>query len=128
MLRALTAVSLVLVQAGPAVAQGLPIREATCVNTRIAALEHRLQCGPDGAFVSDSGSAVRFTNGGYQVSYQELPQLRQSRKGDPVMLCLIRIPRGCPQGDVRGRVYTATNLRTLDSWTMADSEHGCGGA
>ena len=31
-------------------------------------------------------------------------------------------------GDARGRIYTTTNLRTLESWTMPDSEHQCGGA
>ena len=127
MIRISLLAALIGLQAGAAVAQGLPTREATCVNTRIAALEHRLQDGAN-AFVPGSGSAVRFANGGYQVSYEELPQVSKSRTGDPVTLCLVRIPRGCPPGDARGRIYTATNLRTLDSWTMADSEHGCGGA
>ena len=55
-----------------AVAQGLPIREGTCVRTKIARLMHRLQ-DENGSFVPDSGSAVSFANGGYQVSYDELP-------------------------------------------------------
>jgi hypothetical protein len=109
-------------------AQGLPTREGTCVYTRIAQLQHRLQSGENGPFVPDSGSAVRFDNGGYQVSYEELDTVRHSRKGDPVLMCLIRIPKGCPPGDARGRIYTTTNLRTMESWTMSDSEHGCGGA
>jgi hypothetical protein len=109
-------------------AQAVQQREGTCVRTRIAALEHRLASGPNGPFVPDSGSAVRYANGAYQVSYDELPQIRQARVGDPVMLCLIVIPRNCPPADTRGRVYTATDLRTLDSWTMPDSEHSCGGA
>jgi hypothetical protein len=25
-------------------------------------------------------------------------------------------------------MYTTTNLRTLDSWTLPDSQHMCGGA
>ena len=111
----------------PVIAQGLPQREATCAVTRIARLEHRLQTGP-GAFVPDSGSAVRYANSGYQVSYEELPSIAASRTGDAVTLCLIRVPRNCPPGDVRGRIYTATNMRTLASWTLPDSEHGCGGA
>jgi hypothetical protein len=109
-------------------AQPLPVREGTCAPTRIAAIEERLRDGPDGPFVAGSGSAVRFTNGGYQVSYTEIGAVRGSRAGDPVLVCLIRIPRGCPAGDARGRVYTTTNLRTLESWTMPDAEHECGGA
>ena len=109
-------------------AQPLPTREGTCVRTTIAGVEQRLRDGPNGPFVAGSGSAVRFTNGGYQVAYAEVEAVQNSRTGDPVLICLIRIPRGCPAGDARGRVYTTTNLRTLESWTMADSEHKCGGA
>ena len=108
-------------------AQGLPTHEGACVHTKIAQLEHRLQDTTTGAFDPQSGSAIIFTNGGYQVSYDELPVLQGSHKGDPVVMCLIEIPRDCPPGDARGRVYTTTNLRTSDSWTMADSEHSCGG-
>jgi hypothetical protein len=111
-----------------AFAQGLLVREGTCANTQIAALEHRLQSGRGGPFVKGSGSAIRYTNGILQVSYEEVREVGLSRIGDLVTLCLIQIPRGCPAGDARGRIYTATNLRTMSSWTMADSEHGCGGA
>ena len=109
-------------------ARGLPAKEATCVVTRVKSVEHRLQSGADGSFVPDSGSAVVFENGGYQVSYVELPAVQRSRAGDAVTLCLIRLPRGCPAGDARGRIYTTTNLRTMESWTMPDSSHSCGGA
>jgi hypothetical protein len=109
-------------------AEPLPTREGTCARTTIAAVEQRLRDSPNGPFAAGSGSAVRFTNGGYQVAYAEVPAVENSRTGDPVIVCLIRIPRGCPRDDARGRVYTTTNLRTLESWTMADSEHQCGGA
>ena len=120
--------SIAMFQAGAVLAQGLPAREATCVTTRIAKLEHRLQAGEKGSFIADSGSAVVYANGGYQVAYDELPAVGRARVGDAVILCLIRLPRGCPPGDTRGRIYTATDLRTMESWTMADSGHGCGGA
>ena len=109
-------------------AQSLPTREGTCVRSKIAAVEQRLRDGPNGPFIPGSGSAVRFANGGYQVAYAELEAVQNSRTGDHVFICLIRIPPGCPAGDARGRVYTTTNLRTLESWTMPDSEHQCGGA
>jgi hypothetical protein len=41
---------------------------------------------------------------------------------------LVSIPRHCPKGDNRGRVYRTTNLRTHKSWKLPDSEHMCGGA
>ena len=109
-------------------AQPLPTREGTCVHTQIVAVEQRLRDGPNGPFIAGSGSAVRFRNGGYQVAYTEIKAVQNSRAGDPVFMCLIRIPRGCPAGDTRGRLYTTTNLRTLESWTMPDSKHECGGA
>lgn len=112
----------------PAAAQGLPGREGTCVWTKIARLEHRLRNGDRGPFVSDSGSAVAFANGGYQVSYEEVDAVHHAREGDAVLLCLVTIPRGCPPGDSRGRWYTATDKRTMESWTMPDAEHSCGGA
>jgi hypothetical protein len=109
-------------------AQPLPTREGACVRSKIAAVEQRLRDGPNGPFIPGSGSAVRFTDGGYQVAYAEIEAVQNSRTGDPVFICLIRIPRGCPAGDARRRVYTTTNLRTLEPWTMPDSEHQCGGA
>jgi len=109
-------------------AGGLPVREGTCVWTKIARVEHRLQNGENGPFVPDSGSAVAFANGGYQVSYEEVDAVHRARKGDPVLMCLISIPRGCPPGDGRGRWYTTTDMRTKESWTMPDAEHNCGGA
>ena len=109
-------------------AQTLPSVEGTCVTTTIARLEHRLHSGVDGPFIDGSGSAVTFANGGYQVSYEEAEAVHQSQVGDPVLMCLVRIPRDCPADDTRGRWYTTTNLRTMQSWTMPDAEHTCGGA
>jgi hypothetical protein len=71
---------------------------------------------------------VSFANGGAQVSYDEESGITHSKRGDPVYLCLMKIPTGCPRGDDRGKIYTTTNLRTLGSWTLPDSEHSCGGA
>jgi hypothetical protein len=75
-----------------------------------------------------SGSAARFANGGGQMSYKEVAPITRSRAGDAVKICLVSIPRGCPPGDDRGRVYRTTNLRTRQSWTLPDSQHSCGGA
>ncbi len=80
--------------------------------------------------IAGSGSAVSYSNGGYQVSYDTVPAIHRSRKGDPVELCLTFVPDSCeaPRGDVRGRFYLGRNLRTGGTWTLPDSQHSCGGA
>lgn len=113
---------------GSAVGSPLPMREGTCVWTSIARVEQRLQEGERGPFIEGSGSAVEFANRAYQVSYEEIDAVNKSRSGDAVLMCLVSIPRHCPKGDARGRFYTTTNLRTMQSWTLPDAEHMCGGA
>jgi hypothetical protein len=75
-----------------------------------------------------SGTSVFFENGGSQVSYDKISAIVSSKKGDHVLICLVFIPSNCPAGDDRGNIYTTTNLRTLESWTLPDSQHSCGGA
>jgi hypothetical protein len=99
-----------------------------------------LQCGGSvitligGRLEGDSnfstGTTVAFKNGGLQVSYEKEVPIVNSKVGDHVLICLVFIPnpKDCPPGDARGRQYTTTNLRTLESWTLPDSEHNCGGA
>jgi len=113
---------LALVLICPAFAGKLPAKEGRCTVTKIKQVGTRL----DG--IADSGDAVSYTNGGYQVSYETIRGLKGSRSGDRVRLCLVAIPDECPPGDDRGKVYKATNLRTHKSWTAQDSEHSCGGA
>ncbi|MBL6078901.1 hypothetical protein JMJ56_12855 [Belnapia sp. T18] len=105
----------------------LPQRVGACVETRVEAVDTRL-VGGDNRPVPGSGSAVRFANGGYQVGYDTVPGIEDSRRGDRVLMCLVALPSNCPPGDSRGRVYTVTNLRTLQSWTRPDASHRCSGA
>jgi len=70
--------------------------------------------------VDDGGSYVRYTNGNTQVSYEWDAALVHSRVGDKVRFCLVSIPKDCPPGDNRGRVYETTNLRTNEVWKMPD--------
>ncbi|MGQ0660899.1 hypothetical protein [Sphingosinicella sp.] len=118
--------------AGDAQRRGRPtppqLRVGTCVRTTIAEVTQRLVDGELGRVIPDSGSAVRFANGLGQVSYDQVAPLNQSRRGDPVFVCLVALPENCPPGDHRGKLYTTTNLRTYESWTLPDSAHGCGGA
>jgi len=76
----------------------------------------------------DTGTLVTFANDGVQVSYQWEDAVARSRVGDKVRICLVELPQDCPPNDTRGKVYKTTNLRTNESWTMADSQHMCGGA
>jgi hypothetical protein len=99
----------------------LPKKEGECVETKIYWIGTRLS-------TPRSGSAVSFENGGTQVSYDNVAAVAESKKGDPVRMCLESIPQNCPKGDDRGRVYRTTNLRTGKTWTLMDSPHGCGGA
>jgi hypothetical protein len=105
-----------------------PAKVGDCTQTRISVLAHRLEDGITHKQIAGSGSAVNFANGFYQVSYDELPEIGHARRGDPVLICLVSIPTHCPKGDDRGKIYTTTDLRTVESWTLPDSEHSCGGA
>jgi hypothetical protein len=78
--------------------------------------------------VEDGGSYVRYTSNDTQVSYEWSAAVVHSRIGDKVRFCLVSIPKDCPPGDHRGRVYKSTNLRTGEVWTMQDDPHMCGGA
>ncbi len=109
--------------APPSYTEGpVPRKVGQCVTTRISELASRLENMPD------SGSAVNYTNGIYQVSYETLPGVASARVGDSVKLCLISLPSDCPKGDDRGKTYRATDLRTKKTWEAMDSEHMCGGA
>jgi hypothetical protein len=129
-IRALFAIcaGFILLLGAPAAAATMPEQIGQCVNTTIKNVETRLVDGQTNRPVPGSGSAVTFANGGYQVSYETVAAVEQSRAGDPVTMCLVSIPKGCPPGDARGRIYKTTNRRTHGSWTLPDAEHRCGGA
>jgi len=101
---------------------------AQCTTTTISQTGTRLMDGSTGRKVPGSGSAIFYANGGRQVSYDTVPGIEHSRVGDKVFLCFVSIPRSCPAGDDRGKMFTAKNLRTGATWTLPDSQHSCGGA
>jgi hypothetical protein len=101
-----------------------PTRIFACGGSVITAIGGRLE----GDTNFSSGTSVFYQNGGSQVSYAKVPAIINSKRGDHVLICLVFIPSHCPAGDDRGKIYTTTNLRTLDSWTLPDTEHSCGGA
>jgi hypothetical protein len=118
----------ILFSTGIAAADPLPTQIGQCTNTTIKDVTTRLQDGATNRPIPGSGRAVDFANGGYQVSYDTITAIAQSRAGDSVTMCLVSIPQGCPPGDNRGITYKTTNQRTQGTWTLPDSEHMCGGA
>lgn len=116
------AACLLVASCGPDGGGGRPERVGECVVTTVKQTGPRLEGAPD------SGSFISYANGLAQVDYDVLPGIAESRAGDQVRLCLVSIPEGCPAGDTRGRVYSATNMRTGKSWSAPDSQHMCGGA
>ena len=110
-----------------AATSGIPRVPGTCSFTLVKKVTTRLEDG-SGHPVADSGSAVILQNGVYGVSYDTVPEVQHSRRGDHVLTCLVKLPHNCPPGDQRGKLYTTTNLRTDESWTLPDAEHYCGGA
>lgn len=109
----------------------LPQKVGQCVETTIRKISDRfgqtLSPSPskDGF---DPGTSIVYENGGHQVSYAKETSVLRSKVGDRVKLCLVEIPKDCPPGDDRGRVYNTKNLRTGEAWTLSDSQHRCGGA
>ena len=106
---AIALVAVLAVRSEQARAEALPTEIGACSETTIEDIGYRLGD-------PDSGSAISYANGGGQVSYDTIPEIHRSRVGDPVRLCLVSIPEDCPPGDDRGKVYSATNLRTGESW------------
>jgi hypothetical protein len=106
----------------PAIVAETPVNVGDCAQTTITLTGPRLEGVPD------SGSSVVYANGLSQVSYDVVAGITNSHVGDSVNLCLVSVPENCPPGDDRGRVFTATNARTGESWTAPDSQHMCGGA
>jgi hypothetical protein len=105
----------------------LPSQVLSCGGNTIAGIGPRLE----GDTNFETGAHVWLKNGGVTVAYQDDPSLapiRNSKVGDHVLVCLVFVPKNCPHGDYRGKIYTVTNLRTLESWTLPDSQHSCGGA
>jgi hypothetical protein len=105
----------------------LPRKLLSCGGSVISEIAGRLE----GDNNLETGAHVWFKNSGVTVAYQEdvsIPAIRKSKVGDHVLICLVFIPKNCPKGDDRGRMYTVTNLRTLGSWTLPDAQHSCGGA
>jgi hypothetical protein len=111
-------------------AKTMPNHVGQCTITKIASISTRFgeELKPPTDELDSSGTAISYANTGYQVSYSYIAAIAQSHIGDEVLLCLVSIPKNCPAGDERGKIYSVTNLNTTASWLLPDAQHGCGGA
>jgi hypothetical protein len=107
----------------------LPSKLGECADTTITSITDRfgadLTPSKKGA---DKGTFVRFSNSGVQVSLVKESAIVRSQVFDRVNMCLVEIPKGCPAGDIRGRIYKTTNLRTKETWSLPNDARSCGGA
>jgi uncharacterized protein len=105
----------------------MPLQVGDCARTTIKALTDRFGAPLEGADAT-SGSAVEFTNGGSQVSYDREEGLGLSEVEDEVTTCLVSRVRDCPKDDDRGHTYVTFNESKHVFWVLTDTIHICGGA
>lgn len=109
-------------------ASQVPQQIAQCVKTRISQVTTRFGKPLTPETAADGGIYAAYENGGYVSSYEGGAGFDGAKAGQAVIQCLVSIPRDCPAGDDRGRVYYSLDLATKGSWTAPDSQHSCGGA
>ncbi len=106
----------------------MPRKVGECDDTTITSITDRYgeDLTPRAKKGSDPGTIVRFSNSGVQVSMRRENSIVHSQVFDKVNMCLVEVPKECPD-DIRGRVYRTTNLRTKESWSLANDVKNCGG-
>ena len=106
---------------------GHPERVGQCFSTHVRSVGNRLGDQAHGD-VAGSGSKIIFADGHENVDYLQDPAIDRSKPGDPVRLCVTKLPpKTCPAGDTRNIVYRGRNLRTGLTWESSDSTHACDG-
>jgi hypothetical protein len=105
----------------------LPGKVGECMDTTITSITDRY--GEDlsarAKKGSDPGTLIRFSNSGVQVSLKRENAIVHSQIFDKVNMCLVEVPKECPN-ELRGRVYRTTNLRTKETWSLANDIRSCG--
>jgi hypothetical protein len=107
----------------------MPGKVGECADTTITSITDRYgeDLAPRPKNGADPGTIVRFSNSGAQVSMHRENSVVHSQVFDKVNMCLVQVPADCPN-DIRGRVYRTTNLRTKESWSLANDVKSCGGS
>ena len=104
-----------------------PSSKPHCQNTTVTLATTRLESGGQPQY--DSGVALRFANGVSAVDYQPgNPIAMREREGDKVQTCLYSVPKNCPPGDDRGKVYRVYDYRLQAAYYLPATQHSCGGA
>jgi hypothetical protein len=105
----------------------LPAKVGECFDTTITAITDRYgdDISPRAKRGADPGTLIRFSNSGVQVSLKRENAILHSQIFDKVNMCLVEVPKECPN-DLRGRVYRTTNLRTKETWSLANDIKSCG--
>ena len=98
-----------------------------CSDTTVKQVSSRL-VDPSTGPMWESGASVSFANGVVLTAYNTPTVVRNERTGDKVQVCLVAVPKVCPPGDDRGKEYSVYDYQQKASYTMANSEHTCGGA
>ena len=106
--------------------KSLPAAIGRCAQTIVTKVVRRPYDNGDPA-AANFGSAIRYKNGGGQISSEQNAGIDASMPGDRVQICLVALPHNCPRGDNRGAVYHALNMRTGQEWDAPNSERACGG-
>lgn len=106
----------------------VPGKVGECAETTITSITDRYgeDLAPRPRKGTDPGTIIRFSNSGAQVSMRREDAIVRSQVFDKVNMCLVEIPKECPN-EIRGRVYKTTNLRTKESWSLANDVRSCGG-
>ena len=106
----------------------MPRKVGECAETTITSITDRYgeDLAPRAKKGTDPGTIVRFSNSGAQVSMRRENTIVHSQVFDKVNMCLVEVPKECP-GDLRGRIYRTTNLRTKESWSLSNDIKNCGG-
>jgi hypothetical protein len=106
----------------------MPGKIGECAETTITSITDRYgeDLSPRAKKGSDPGTIVRFSNSGAQVSMRRENSIAHSQVFDKVNMCLVELPKNCPE-DIHGRIYRTTNLRTKESWSLANDVRSCGG-
>jgi hypothetical protein len=105
----------------------LPSKVGECAETTITSITDRYgdDLSAHAKKGADPGTIVRFSNSGVQVSLKRENSIVKSQVFDKVNMCLVEVPKECPK-DLRGRVYRTMNLRTKETWSLANDIKSCG--
>ena len=117
-------------------AAAAPTTVGACSQTTVTAKRFRMASSPGDPGYQPSSSPlgkevlISFANGLglYAGEGDAFILSNHFAPGHRVTLCLVSLPKDCPPGDDRGKVYRLTDLQTRRTLTGIDSWHLCGGA